>query len=59
MRQTTPMPAETFKQSTHQINPGTVARFQALSRFYQLCSEIIDFVGGVQPSGCQPTGVTR
>src|SRR5215469_6398483 len=55
----TPMPADTFKQSTHQIsqNCGVLC---ALSRC-TLCCEIIDLVslGGVQPSGCQPVGGNR
>src|ERR1700760_249545 len=55
----TPMPAETFRQSTHQIsqNCGVLC---ALSRC-TLCEEIIDLVslGAVQPSGFQPSGVTR
>ena len=55
----TPMPADTFKQSTHQIsqNCGVLC---ALSR-WTLCSVIIVFfsLGGVQPSGRQPGGVIR
>src|SRR6201995_3645891 len=55
----TPMPADTLRQSTHQIsqNCGVLC---ALSR-WTLAFEIIafDLVGGVQPSGCQPAGVTR
>src|SRR5579864_3265606 len=55
----TPMPADTFKHNTHQIsqNCGVLC---ALSR-WTLCEEIIDLVslGAVQPSGFQPSGVTR
>src|ERR1700719_4188925 len=55
----TPMPADTFKHSTHQIsqNCGVLC---ALSR-WTLLDEIIAlaFAGGVQPSGCQPAGDTR
>ncbi len=55
----TPMPAETFRQSTHQIsqNCGVLcASFRCT-----LCAVIIDFVslGGVQPSGRQPAGGRR
>src|ERR1700745_3395320 len=54
----TPMPADTFRQSTHQIsqNCGVLC---ALSRC-TLLLEIIAFAleGGVQPSGCQFGGAT-
>src|SRR5277367_1538695 len=47
----TPIPAETFRHSTHQIsqNCGVLC---ALSRWTLL-------VEAVQPSGCQPAGGTR
>ena len=55
----TPMPADTFSVSTHQIsqNCGVLC---ALLR-WTLCCEIIALssLGGVQPSGCQPAGGTR
>jgi hypothetical protein len=52
----TPMPAETLRQSTHQIsqNCGVLcASFKCT-----LCWEIMAFdaAGGVQPSGRQPVG---
>src|SRR5258708_34001120 len=54
----TPMPAETLRQSTHQIsqNCGVLC---ALSR-WTLLLEIIAFalLGGVQPSGCHFGGAT-
>src|ERR1700739_2985314 len=55
----TPMPADTFKQSTHQIsqNCGVLC---ALARCTLLSVIMLFFLAGaVQPSGCQPAGVTR
>src|ERR1700761_8645663 len=55
----TPMPADTFKHSTHQIsqNCGVLC---ALSR-WTLALEIIafDLLGATKPSGCQFGGVMR
>src|SRR3984957_10855629 len=55
----TPIPADTFKHSTHQIglNCGDLC---ALSR-WTLALEIIafDLGGAIQPSGCQFGGVMR
>src|SRR5664279_952813 len=55
----TPMPADTFRQSTHQISQNCGVLCASLR--WTLLLEIIalDFDGGVQPSGCQPAGDTR
>ena len=55
----TPMPADTFRHSTHQISQNCGVLCASLR--WTLCSVIIDFfsLGGVQPSGCQPAGDTR
>src|SRR5664279_2281869 len=55
----TPMPAETFRQSTHQISQNCGVLCASLR--WTLLVEIIALalVGGVQPSGCQPAGDTR
>ena len=55
----TPMPADTFKHSTHQIsqNCGVLC---ASSRWTLCCEIIVLFsLGGVQPSGRHPAGATR
>src|SRR5450755_4187438 len=55
----TPMPADTLRQSTHQISQNCGVLCASLR--WTLFDEIIAlaFAGGVQPSGCQPTGETR
>src|ERR1700729_155598 len=55
----TPIPADTLRHSTHQISQNCGVLW-ALSR-WTLALEIIALalVGAVQPSGCQPAGVTR
>src|SRR5216684_4393064 len=55
----TPMPADTFKHSTHQISQNCGVLCASLR--WTLLLEIIALAltGGVQPSGCQPTGDTR
>src|ERR1022692_4803368 len=55
----TPMPADTFKHSTHQISQNCGVLCASL-RWTLFCEIIaLAFAGGVQPSGCQPTGETR
>src|ERR1019366_7110718 len=55
----TPIPAETFRHSTHQISQNCGVLCASLR--WTLLDEIIALalVGGVQPSGCQPAGDTR
>src|ERR1051326_4741050 len=55
----TPMPAETLRQSTHQISQNCGVLCASLR--WTLFLEIIAFAleGGVQPSGCQFGGATR
>ena len=55
----TPMPAETFRQSTAQISQNCLVLCASLR--WTLCWVIIalDVSGGVQSSGRQPAGGTR
>src|SRR6478735_9316531 len=55
----TPMPADTFRHSTHQISQNCGVLCASLR--WTLAFEIIAlaFDGAVQPSGCQPGGGRR
>src|SRR3954467_5208044 len=55
----TPMPADTFRHSTHQISQNCGVLCASLR--WTLAFEIIAlaFDGAVQPSGCQPGGGKR
>src|ERR1700726_289425 len=55
----TPMPADTFKQSTPQIsqNCGVLCASLRCTLYCEIIA--LALAGGFQPSGCQPTGDTR
>src|ERR1700730_4753762 len=55
----TPIPADTFRQSTHQISQNCGVLWASL-RCTLYCEIIaLDLSGGVQPSGRQPAGGMR
>src|SRR5215467_5473269 len=55
----TPMPAETFRHSTHQTNQNCGVLCASFKCTWCCVIIALALLGGVQPSGCQPTGGRR